>query len=529
MRGLILGLLLFLANAAAPAQELARNQVLRAGNGPEPETLDPHKAEGVSAANILRDLYEGLTSVSPEGAVIPGAAERWQVSSDGLEYVFHLRADARWSNGDAVTAEDFAAGLRRSADPATASSFSQILSPIVNAGAVTAGKLPPQALGVEALDALTLRIRLKGPAPYFLGLLSHASTYPIHRGSLAQYGAGFARPGKLVSNGAYQLSEWVVQSQVTLTRNPHYWNNAGTVIDKVIYYPTEDINSELKRYRAGELDYTYEIPLVQAKWIRENLGRDLRIATYAGNYYYGFNLTQPPFKDNPKLRAALTLAIDRDVIINKVMNRVALPAYGWVPPGVWNYTPQQPAWAAWPRDQRIAEAKRLYAEAGYSGDHPAEVEIRYNTHEDHKRIAIVIAAMWKQSLGVRAKLVNEEFKVFLNNRKLKRVTQAFRASWVADYDDASAFADILHSTHGQNDSGYNNPRYDALLAQAAAESDVMRRRALLEEAERMVLSDWPVLPIYYYVSKHLVKPYIAGWQDNILDYHYSKDLKILAH
>lgn len=525
----LLALLSLLMSSAASAQTLAREQILRAGNGSEPATLDPHKAEGVSDANIQRDLYEGLTSVSPQGAVIPGAAERWEISPDGLEYIFHLRESARWSNGDPVTAEDFVFALRRSADPATGSNYSQILTPILNADAVTAGKLKPQSLGVEAVDALTLLIRLKSPTPYFLGLLSHSTTYPIHRASFAKHGAGFARAGKLISNGAYQLSEWVVQSQVTLTRNPYYWNNAATTINKVIYYPTEDINSELKRYRAGELDYTYEIPLVQAKWVRQRFGKELRIATYAGTYYYGFNLTRPPFKDNPKLREALSLAVDRDVIVDKVMNGLALPAYGWVPPGISNYTPQKPEWASWSREKRIAEARRLYAEAGYSAESPAELEIRYNTHDDHKRIAVVIAAMWKQYLGVRATLINEEFKVYLNNRNLKRVTQAFRAAWIADYDDASAFTDILHSSHGQNDSGYNDAGYDALLAQAAAEPNLVRRRELLEQAEQRVLADWPIMPIYYYVSKHLVKPHVAGWQDNILDYHYSKDLRILAH
>ncbi|HVT36736.1 MAG TPA: peptide ABC transporter substrate-binding protein, partial [Nevskiaceae bacterium] len=247
---------------SAPAH--AQERVLRAGNGTEPATLDPHKAEGVSDANILRDLYEGLTSISPRGEVIPGAAQGWEVSADGRDYVFHLRPDARWSNGDELTAEDFVAGLRRSADPQTGSSYSEILAPIEHATEVTRGQLPPAQLAVDAVDEHTLHIRLKAPTPYFLGLLSHSTTYPVHRPTLAKYGAAFARPGRLVSNGAYQLSDWVVQSQVTLTRNPHYWDNAHTQIDRVIYYPTEDLNAEIKRYRAGELDYTYEIPLVQA-------------------------------------------------------------------------------------------------------------------------------------------------------------------------------------------------------------------------------------------------------------------------
>ena len=517
--------LLVTAVLASPAGA----DTLRAGNGPEPETLDPQRAEGVSAANILHDLYEGLCNISPSGEIVAGAASRWDVEQGGRLYTFYLRPEAKWSNGDTLTAADFVAGLRRSADPATGSNYAQMLAPIENAQAIAAGKLAPETLGVSALDERRLQIRLRAPAPYFLGLLTHASTAPIHRASLARYGRDFARPGRLVSNGAYQLSDWVVQSQVTLRRNPNYWDNAHTHIDEVIYTPTEDINSELKRYRAGELDYTYQIPLVQAPWIRAHLGRELRIATYIGNYYYGFNLTRPPFKDSARLRQALNMAVDRDVIVNKVMQGVAVPAYGWVPPGTWNYTPQTPPWAALPRAQRIAEAKKLYAEAGYSDQHPLQVEIRYNTHQDHKRIAVVIAAMWKQFLGVETRLVNEEFKVFINNRKLRRVTEVFRASWIGDYDDASSFTDILHSTHGQNDEGYSNPRYDALLAQAAAEPDVARRRALLEQAERLMLEDSPVLPIYFYVSKHLVKPWVQGWQDNLLDYHYSKDLTLRPH
>jgi len=268
---------------------------------------------------------------------------------------------------------------------------------------------------------------------------------------------------------------------------------------------------------------------VQAKALRQRYGAELHIAPYLGSYFYGFNLSQPPFKDNPKLRQALAMAIDREVIVAKVMNGVALPAYSYVPAGVWNYTPQLPVWAIWPREQKLAEARRLYAEAGYSREKPLTVELRYNTHDDHKRIAVVMAAMWKQWLGVETRLVNEEFKVFLQNRKQRRVTQLFRSAWISDYDDATSFLDLPTSTHGRNDSVYRNPEYDVLLQQAAATADIAARRALLEAAERLLMRDLPVLPIYVYVSKHLVKPWVAGWQDNSYDYHYSKDLRVLAH
>jgi oligopeptide transport system substrate-binding protein len=517
------------AAAAGTAPTADPPGVLRIGNGPEPETLDPHRAEGVSTANILRDLYEGLTAYGPDGSIVPAAAESWEQAPDGLSYTFHLRRQARWSNGDPLTAEDFVAGLRRSADPATGSNYAQILSPIENAAAVSAGRLPPERLGVEALDAQTLRIRLQGPTPYFPGLLAHWAAFPIHRPSLQAWGRAFARPGRLVGNGAYRLQDWVVQSQVTLQRNPYYWNDAQTSIGTVIYYPTEDLASELQRYRAGELDCSYAIPMSQARWARRLFGAELHLAPYLGSYWYGYNLARPPFKDNPRLRLALSMAIDREVIAGKLLQGAALPAYGFVPPGTWNYTPQSPPWAAWPRERRLAEARRLYAEAGYSAGHPLQVELRYNTQEDNRRIATVIAAMWKQGLGVQTQLLNEEWKVFLQNRHGRLLTEVFRGAWIGDYDDASAFANILRSFDGKNDEAYASAAYDALLQQAQQQPDAAQRRGLLEQAEGLMLGDMPILPIYFYESKHLVKPYVAGWRDNPLDIHYSKDLKVLPH
>lgn len=514
-------LLLLLSGMAPPA---LGEMVLRRGNGPEAETLDPHKAEGVPASNVLRDLYEGLVSEAPDGRIIPGAAQRWEISTDGRVHVFHLRPQARWSNGDPLTAADFVEGLRRSVDPATGSNYSQILSPILHADAIIAGQLPASHLGVQALAPLRLRIELKEPTPYFIGQLAHASSYPIHTPSLHAHGDQFARPGRLVSNGAYRLRDWVIQSHIELERNPHYWNDAQTRIDRVRFVTTEDLNSEFKRYRAGELDWTEQIPANQAGWIRANLPDEFSVHPYLGVYYYGFNLTRPPFKDSPKLRLALALAIDREIIARKVLASGEMPAYNWVPPGVQDYTPAVPAWAGMTRAERLALARRLYAEAGYSADAPLHVEIRYNTHEDHRRIAIVVAAMWKQWLGVDARLLNEEWKVFLQNRRLKDKTQAFRAAWIGDYNDANTFLDLLHSAHGLNDVGFADPRYDALLAAAGAELDPARRAALLRQAEALLLAELPVMPVYFYVTKRLVKPWVKGWQGNIMDHHRTQYL-----
>lgn len=523
----IVASMLFATGAAAEEPQLAAEQVLRLGNGPEVETLDPHRTEGVSAANVMRDLFEGLLTEAADGTLIPGAAQSWIISEDLRVYTFRLRENGRWSNGDPVTAQDFVAGMRRSADPATGSNYSQMLSPIENADAVIEGKLPPDKLGVEALDTLTLRIRLRGPTPYLLGMLVHASSAPIHRAGLAEHGAQFAQPGKLISNGAYRLAERVVQSHVMLERNPHYWNNAASTIERVFHLTTEDINSELKRFRAGEIDWTYQIPASQADWIRDNLGDVLHTHTYLGVYYYGLNLSKPPFKDNPALRKALALAIDRDVIANKVMGTGEQPATSWVPPGVSGHRSALAPWAGRTREHCLAEARQLYAQAGYSTDNPARVEIRYNTHDDHKKIATTIAAMWKQWLGVDAVLINEEWKVFLQNRRLRSKTQVFRAGWIGDYNDANSFLGILHSTHGLNDSVYLSAEYDRLLARAAVEPDPARRADLMHEAERQLLDDLPVIPIYFYVTKHLIAPQVVGWQGNIMDHHHTRNLKLL--
>lgn len=527
--GLLAGLLLWAGLAAAGDESLEppQRQVLHLGNGAEPDTLDPHRGDGTATGNILRDLFEGLTAIAPDGRVVPAAAEGWALSADGREYRFALRPNLRWSDGSALVAEDFAAGFRRAVSPAIGGTYAQMLKPIAGAAAVISGQAAPETLGVRAEDDRTLVIRLQAPTPYFPGLLTHPVSFPVHRPSLARWGRDFARPGHLVSNGAYLLGDWVVQSAVVLQRNRAYWNDAHTTVETVYYHPTEDVDGELKRFAAGALDTTNAIPLVQAEAIRARYGAALHVAPYFGSYFYGFNLSMPPFQNAPALRRALAMAVDRDVIVNKVMHGLALPSVSYVPPGLMDYTPQRPDWAGWPRARRIAEAQHLLADAGYSRQRPLTVELRYNTQDDHKRIAIVIAAMWKQWLGVETRLINEEFKVFLRNRQQHRVTQVFRSAWIADYDDATSFLDLLRTGAGRNDSAYSSPQYDALMAAADASAEPAARRARLEQAERLVLSDLPVLPIYTYVSKHLVSPRVAGWGDNPYDYHYAKDLRVV--
>jgi oligopeptide transport system substrate-binding protein len=516
------------AAGGAAGTELATRQIYRKSIGAEPESLDPHRAEGVTATDVLRDLFEGLTTETADGAIRPGASDRWVVSPDGLTYTFHIRNGARWSNGDPVTAQDFEFSFRRSANPATLSPYSTVLYPVENAEAVIDGRLPPEALGVRALDAATFEIRLKDPTPYLFGLLAHPTSYPVHPPSVRRYGLRFAKPGTLIGNGAYRLAEWTVQSHMRLVRNEFYWDKARTRISEIWMYPLANADSELKRYRAGEIDFTYSLPLRQLPWLRENFSQDLRLAPYLGSYYYNFNLTKPPFKDNPKLRRALSLAIDRDILTKRVMASGETPAYGWIPQAA-NYRGYRPAWADWPQEERNREARRLYADSGYTIDRPLEIEILYNTDPNHQRLAAAIASMWKETLGVRATLLSQEWKVFLETRHAKRVTQFVRGGWIGDYNDAFSFAQVLHSKSGHNDPGYDNPEYDRLLALAAREGDPARREELLLAAERVLIDDMPIMPIYFYVSHHLIRPWIGGYRDNIMDHHATRDLYILKH
>ena len=506
---------------------LAAEQELHRDNGDEPQTLDPHLAEGLPAAHILRDLFEGLTSEAPNGRIIPGAAIRWNISRDGKTYTFYLRRDALWSNGDPVTAEDFVYGLRRSANPATASAYAQVLLPIENAAEVLAGDLPPEELGVTALDEFTLQISMRDPTPYFLALLNHSSTYPVHRASEEAFGPAFSRPGNLVSNGAYVLDGWAIRSRIDLVKNEHYWDAENVIIEKVHYYPFEDQSTALKRFRRGKLHWTSEVPVNQFMWLMRHYPEELVISPWLGSYFFGFNLEREPFIENPELRLALALAIDRDLLTEKVTQFGELPSYNLVPPGITDYVSPLPEWAEWTQQQRNAEAQRLYAEAGYSEENPLKIEIRYSHGKNNKKMALAAASLWKQVLGVQATLLNEEQKVFLQNRERKILTQVFQAGWISDYADAYSFLNLFRSGHGSNFYGYSNSLYDSLLDEVAAERIPSRRRRLMFETERLLLNDMPFIPVYSYVTKRMVNPRLKGWESNVMDHHYSKHMFFL--
>jgi len=499
--------------------------VLNRGNGAEPETLDPHKSTGVPEANIIYEYLEGLVTYDVNGEIAPGVATSWDISDDGLTYIFHLRDDSKWSNGDPVTAEDFVYSLRRAVDPVTAADYASVLAPIKNAEEIIASKVPPDQLGVEAVDAHTLKITLNGPTPYFIGLVRHHIAYPVHRATVEKFGDQWTRPGNAVGNGAYTIAEWTPQASLTLVKNPTFHDAANVKIDKVVFYPTEDIPEELKRFRAGELDITYEVPSDQIKWAEQNMPEELHNTPYFGTYYYVVNLTQEPLND-VRLRRALALAIDRETLTEKITQGGELPGYSWVPPGIPGYTPQYVDFKDMTQEQRNEEAKKLLAEAGYGPDNPLTIELLYNTSDNHKKIAVAVAAMWKQTLGVVANPVNQEWKVYLETRDQKQY-QIARAGWIGDYVDPVNFLDLFISTAGErNDAGYNNPKYDDLLKQAAQTSDLAARAKLLEEAEQIFLNDLPLIPIYTYTTQHMVSKKVEGWEDNVLDFHLARYMSI---
>jgi oligopeptide transport system substrate-binding protein len=520
----VLAAAVILAGPIAKITPAAAEKVLRIANMAEPESLDPHRTSTVPESNILRNLFEGLMVLDPSGKVALGVAERFSISEDGLTYTFHLRDNAKWSNGEPVRAGDFVYSLRRIEDPKTRSQYAEVLYPIKNAQEVNTGKAALTELGVAAPDARTVEITLKAPTAYFLQLLTHTSSLPVNEKAVVRFGEEWLKPGKMVSNGAYMLDDVKPNSHIRIVKNPNYWDATKVTIDAVVFDPSEDRAAVLKRYRAGEFDVLRDLPNDQLGWLLQNMPKELHIAPYAGVYFYAFNTTRPPFNDK-RVRTALGMAINREILVEKISAAGELPAYGFVPDGTANYTPRRVPWRTMSQAEREAAAQKLMVEAGYGPNKPLRFELAYNTSENHKRIAVALAAMWKK-INVSVDLVNTEFKVHLNNMRIGNF-QMGREGWIVDYNDAQGYLFLLQtSTKQQNFARFSNPEYDRLMDEASLTGDARKRTALLEQAEGILLEELPVIPIYFYVSKNLVSTKVRGWQDNPLDAHYVRDLSL---
>jgi oligopeptide transport system substrate-binding protein len=496
--------------------------IVRRGNGGAPGSLDPALAEDVHAFNILTDIYEGLVALSADGRIVPAVADSWAVSDDGLTYSFHIRDGVRWSNGEDLLAKDFVSSFRRLADPTTGSAYSFLLDNVRNFSAIQAGDVGVEQLAVVAIDSQTLQFKLERPAPYFLSILTMPVAMPVF--TQREYPLVATSPDEFVGNGAFVLSAHTPGGEVTLRKNPNYWDEASVQIDAVVHVPVVDPLAEFNMYRAGQLDITNTIPPAYVQMASADFPDQVQIAPSLALYYLAFDVTEEPL-DNRELRAALSMAIDRSAIVS-VVGRGETPAYGVVPPGVSNYARTDLNRLNLPDDERELQARELYSQAGYSADRPLRLELTYDVGDIHERIAVAVGSMWHEVLGVDVSLQKMEWQYFLDTRDNRTEWQVMRFAWTGDYDDASTFTNIFRSGDLQNLSAYSNPEYDRILSQAEAETEPARRAELIAKAEQVLLNDHPIAPLYYYVSKHLVQPAVTGYEQNVLDRHPSKFLKI---
>jgi oligopeptide transport system substrate-binding protein len=508
--------------ALAEKQELVRN------NGSEPSSLDPHKVESDVEFNIISDLFEGLVSVSPGGEIQPRLAAKWE-NKDNTVWTFHLRPGVTWSDGTAITAQDIVWSWQRLVSPATASPYASYPGNmhIVNAQDIAQGKKTPDTLGVKAIDDATLEVTLSQPNAAFLPMLAHPSLVPIDKVLVSRFGEKWTKPEHMVTSGAYKLSQWVVNERIVAERNPRYWDNADTVINKVTYLPISSEAADVNRYKAGEIDIVYTVPINQFTQLKKTMGDQLNVSPQLATYYYEFNTTKPPFND-PRVRLALNMALDKDIIAEKVLGQGQRPAWLISQPDIGGVKLHNPDYASWPRDKRIAEAKKLLSEAGYNDSHPLVFNLLYNTSESHQRVAIAASSMWKKNLGVEAKLQNQEWKTMLDTMHTHNF-DAVRYAWIADYDDAATFLNNFRTGDSENTSQYSNPAYDEALRNAAKAPDVATRGKFYQQAEDLLGKDVPAVPVYHYVRTHLVKPWVGGFTPDKLGYYFTRDMYIKKH
>jgi oligopeptide transport system substrate-binding protein len=520
----------FLAVPLAASAQSGPLKTLHRGNQAEPTSLDHHKASDIQSFRIASDMFEGLLATGPDGTPILGAAESWRISPDGLTYHFFLRADGRWSDGTPVTADDFVFAWRRLLDPATRSDYAYFLWPVKNGEAVNKGELPPDRLGVEAVDARTFKVTLERPTGYFFSSLLHRTTYPVSKANVEKFGDAFIKPGNLVSNGAYRLDAHVPQSYVRLTKNPHYRRAAAIKTDAVVFHHSDSPETELRRFRAGELDIVQMAPVTQVDWLRENMPEVIWFYNLLGTDYIAINLTREPWKSNKKARQALALAIDRQLLVEKITKGGETPAYSFVAPGIAGYQPATMALAAAAQADRDAAARKLIAEAGYGpGGKPLEVEILHNTSESVRKVAVGIASMWQAKLNAKVTLNNQEWKVVLQKAGEKDYAGTTMLSWLGDFRDPYTFLKLNAGSIGKmNRTGYDNPAYDALLVAAESEVDPAARMRKLQEAEAILMDDLPLIPLIARSNRNLVQTYVKGWNKNPLGIQLSQYIDIDA-
>lgn len=488
------------------------------GNGTEPQSLDPHIATGVPEHHIISALMEGLVFKDKETLEPrPGVAESWDISEDGRVYTFYLRKNARWSNGDPHNAHDYVWSWWRALQPGLGNLYAYMYFPIENSKAYYDGEIDDfSQVGVKALDDFTLQVRLANPTPYFLQLLDHYSTFPVHRATVEKFGTADQRgtrwtyEGNIVGNGAFQLKEWKINRRITVERNPYYWNAENVGLNEIVFYPTENVTTEERMFRAGQLHYS-GVPSDKIATYKEANNPALRIQPYLGTYFYRLNVNTPHLKDK-RVRQALGMTIDRQLLISQITKGGQIPAYSITPPGTMGYYPEG--------DLKFNPqlAKQLLADAGYpNGKGFPTTEILYNTSEGHRKIAVAIQQMWKEHLNIDVTLLNQEWKVYLDTVSGKNY-QIARAGWIGDYVDPNNFLDMFICDGGNNRTSWCNTDYDQLILEEAPRAKSHEQRlAIFKRAERMLMDDMPVIPIYIYTSNNLVHPSVKNFTNNILN------------
>jgi oligopeptide transport system substrate-binding protein len=497
--------------------------VFNRGSSAEPDTLDPHKSAGNTASIVLADLMMGLTTSDAAGEVTLGAAESYTVSPDGLIYTFKLRPNLVWSDGTALTAEDFVYSLRRVQDPATAFRYAQWLWAIKNAEAINRGQMPKEELGVRAADARTLEITLGAPNPVLLEILTSLAGYPVPRHVVEKFGAEWTAPGNMVSNGAYVLKERVPQTRVTLAKNPRFYDAANVKIDEVNFFPTENLGTVLNRFRAGELDVALNFPPEQLDWLKENLPKELHITPNLGVYYFLINNAKAPFTD-VRVRKALSLAIDREGMVDKLFPTGVTPAYSLVPPVAAGYPVYKAKVFDTPMPARIAEARKLLAEAGFGPDKPLKFTLQFDTLEENRKMAVAMAAMWRP-LGVQVELANSEFRD-IQRRARTGDYEVMRFAYFSPFADASAYLNLYRTKDASNFAGYSDAAFDAAMREANTSGDKATRAQAMRKAEEILMESYAIMPIYHYAGRRLVHQYVKGWIDNARNQNLSRYLTV---
>ncbi|MEE3661717.1 peptide ABC transporter substrate-binding protein [Brenneria sp. g21c3] len=495
----------------------------------EPASLDPIKAVGLPEAQVARDLFEGLVNQDEHGNIIPGVAQRWQ-TSDNRTFIFTLRNDARWSNGDPVTAQDFVYSWRRLVAPENSSTFAWFarLAGITNAGQIIDGKLPAEQLGVTAIDDHTLKVQLSRPVPYFVSLTANFSLFPVHQATIEKYGRDWTKPGNLVGNGAFKLQERVVNEKLVLAPNAYYWDHANTQLTKVTFVPINQESNATKRYLAGDIDITESFPKNQYRKLLKDLPGQVYTPEQLGTYYYAFNTQRAPTSD-VRVRKALSYTIDRKIIAEKVLGTGEKPAYHLTPDVTAGFKPTKSLLQQYSQAELDAQAKALMAAAGYGPGKPLKLSLLYNSSESHQKIAVAVASMWKAKLGVEVKLANQEWQTYIDSRNSGNF-DVVRASWVGDYNEASTFLSLLTSQHSGNLSRFKSADYDRLLEETSNQTNAQALNDDYNRAEQILMEEAPIAPIYQYTNGRLIKPWVKGYPiANPEDVAYSHTLYIIKH